>query len=195
MAGGSAPLWPTQLVSTLIGRCGADLPLLTLASRLHARTVATVGATPHAPHLSAGTPDARGFPSGQVQVAVCGAHLSGLPLNWQLTQRGAMLARDVRSAPVYRLYALPGGPPFRPGMVRVDANDTGGGSIELEVWELPASEFGSFVAGIPAPLGIGTLLLEDGTSVQGFVCEGHAVRDAKDITALGGWRAHLSASS
>ena len=180
---------------TLIGRCGADLPLLTLASRLHARTVATVGATPHAPHLSAGAPDARGFPSGQVQVAVCGAHLSGLPLNWQLTQRGAMLVRAVRSAPVYRLYALPGGPPFRPGMVRVDANDTGGGAIELEVWELPASEFGSFVAGIPAPLGIGTVLLEDGTSVQGFVCESHAVRDAKDITALGGWRAHLSASS
>lgn len=173
---------------TLIGRSGHDLPLLTLASRLHARTVATVGATPHAPHLTAGLPDASAFPSGQVQVAVCGAHLSGLPLNGQLTQRGATLVRAVRSAPLYRFYALPGGPPFRPGMVRVAE---GGGAIELEVWELPAREFGSFVAGIPAPLGIGTVLLEDGTSVQGFVCESHAVAAATDITALGGWRAHL----
>ena len=74
-------------------------------------------------------------------------------------------------------------------MVRVTE---GGGAIELEVWELPAREFGSFVAGIPAPLGIGTVLLEDGTSVQGFVCESHAVADARDITALGGWRAHLN---
>jgi allophanate hydrolase len=110
-------------------------------------------------------------------------------LNGQLTQRGATLVRTVRSAPVYRFYALPGGPPFRPGMVRVEQ---GGGAVELEVWELPAREFGSFVAGIPAPLGIGTVLLEDGSSVQGFVCESHAVTDAKDITALGGWRAYLA---
>jgi allophanate hydrolase len=174
---------------TLIGRCGQDLPLLALAARLHAGSVSTVGATSHAPHLMGVLPDTTPFPSGQVQVAVCGAHLSGLPLNWQLTQRGAALVRTVRSAPLYKFYALPGGPPFRPGMVRVTE---GGGAIELEVWELPAREFGSFVAGIPAPLGIGTVLLEDGTSVQGFVCESHAVADARDITALGGWRAHLN---
>ncbi len=174
---------------TLIGRSGQDLPLLTLAARLHARTVATVGATPHAPHLTAGAPSEAAFPSGQVRVAVCGAHLNGLPLNGQLTQRGATLVRTVRSAPVYRFYALPGGPPFRPGMVRVEQ---GGGAVELEVWELPAREFGSFVAGIPAPLGIGTVLLEDGSSVQGFVCESHAVAGARDITALGGWRAYLA---
>jgi allophanate hydrolase len=174
---------------TLIARCGQDLPLLTLAARLHAGSVSTVGATSHAPHRGAELPDTTPFPSGQVQVAVCGAHLSGLPLNWQLTQRGATLVRSVRSAPLYKFYALPGGPPFRPGMVRVTE---GGGAIELEVWELPAREFGSFVAGIPAPLGIGTVLLEDGTSVQGFVCESHAVAQAEDITALGGWRAHLA---
>ena len=174
---------------TLIGRCGHDLPLLTLAARLHARTAATVGAMPHSPHLTAGAPCEAAFPSGQVRVAVCGAHLNGLPLNRQLTQRGATLVRTVRSAPVYRFYALPGGPPFRPGMVRVEE---GGGAVELEEWELPAREFGSFVAGIPAPLGIGTVLLEDGSSVQGFVCESHAVADAKDITALGGWRAYLA---
>ncbi|MFM9915259.1 MAG: allophanate hydrolase [Rhizobacter sp.] len=178
---------------TLIGRCGHDLPLLTLAARLHARTVATVGATVHAPHVTPGRPDATPFPSGLVQVAVCGAHLSGLPLNWQLTQRGATLVRAARSAPVYRLHALPGGPPFRPGMVRADGELAGsGGAIELEVWEMPASQFGSFVAGIPAPLCIGTVLLDDGSSVQGFLCESHAVRDAQDITKSGGWRAHLS---
>jgi allophanate hydrolase len=178
---------------TLIGRCGADLPLLALAARLHARTVATAGATTHAPHRHAQALDSPAFPSGQVQVAVCGAHLSGLPLNWQLTQRGATLVRAVRSAPAYRLLALPGGPPYRPGMVRVDgASAHQAGAIELEIWELPASEFGSFVAGIPAPLGIGTVLLEDGTQVQGFVCESYAADGAVDITALGGWRAYLA---
>lgn len=176
---------------TLVARCGQDFSLLTLASRLHGRTVSTVGATPHAPHLLAGAPDASPFPSGQVQVAVCGAHMSGLPLNGQLTQRGARLVRTVRSAPHYQLFALPGGPPMRPGMLRVAQ---GGAAIELEVWELPEREFGSFVAGIPAPLGIGTLALEDGSQVQGFVCEAHATALARDITHHGGWRAFLADS-
>ena len=175
---------------TLIGRMGQDLALLTLAARLHARAVPTVGALPHGPHVGAGLPDATAYPSGLVQVAVCGAHLSGLPLNPQLTERGATLVRAVRSASVYRLYALPGGPPHRPGMVRVAS---GGGAIELEVWELPAQAFGSFVAGIPSPLGIGTVQLEDGTSALGFVCEAVATAEARDITALGGWRAYLAA--
>jgi allophanate hydrolase len=174
---------------TLVARAGQDLPLLSLAARLHARTVATVGATPHAPHrLASAVPDEAAFPSGLVQVAVCGAHLSGLPLNWQLTQRGAHLVRSVPSAPCYKLFALPGGPPQRPGMLRVDA---GGAAIELEVWELPAREFGSFVAGIPAPLGIGMVTLQDGGQVQGFVCEAQATTQARDITHFGGWRAYL----
>lgn len=176
---------------TLVARCGQDLPLLTLSSRLHARTVSTVGATPHAPHLVAGAPDATPFPSGQVQVAVCGAHLSGLPLNGQLTQRGAHLVQTLRSAPHYKLFALPGGPPFRPGMLRVAQE---GAAIELEIWEMPEREFGSFVAGIPSPLGIGTLELEDGTHVQGFVCEAYATAQARDITHHGGWRAFLADS-
>jgi allophanate hydrolase len=176
---------------TLVARCGQDLPLLTLASRLHARTVSTVGATSHAPHLVAGAPDETPFPSGQVQVAVCGAHLSGLPLNHQLTQRGAQLVKTLRSAPHYKLFALPGGPPLRPGMLRVAQ---GGSTIELEVWEMSAHEFGSFVAGIPSPLGIGTVALEDGTHVQGFVCEGYATAQAQDITHHGGWRAYLADS-
>lgn len=175
---------------TLVARCGQDFPLLSLAARLHGQTVSTVGATSHAPHRAAGLPDAAHFPSGQLQVAVCGAHLKGLPLNGQLTQRGARLVRSVRSAPFYKLYALPGGPPLRPGMLRVAQ---GGAAIELEVWEMPASAFGSFVAGIPAPLGIGTLQLEDGSQVQGFICEAHATLDAQDITHHGGWRSFLSA--
>ena len=184
---------------TLIATCGKDLPLLNLGATLHAASVATVGATPHAPHRAArASPDSTSldaaairsaFPSGLVRVAVCGAHLSGLPLNGQLTQRAARLVRSTRSAACYRLVALPGGPPFRPGMLRTEH---GGGAIELEVWELPASQFGSFVAGIPAPLGIGTVELEDGSTVQGFVCEEVAARQARDITALGGWRAYLA---
>ena len=175
---------------TLIAPCGQDFPLLSLAAKLHAGAVATVGATPHAPHKNGAVPDAAAFPSGLVQVAVCGAHLSGLPLNHQLTQRGGRLVRAVRSAPVYKFYALPGGPPHRPGMVRVK---DGGAAIAMEIWELPAREFGSFVAGIGSPLGIGTVLLEDGGKVQGFVCEAIAAEGAADITHHGGWRAYLDA--
>ncbi len=129
------------------------------------------------------------IPSGAfVKVAVCGAHLSGLPLNKQLLERGGRLVRTTRTAPAYRFYALPGTVPPKPGLVRVD---TGGYRIEVEVWEMPVSNYGSFVAGIPAPLGIGTLELDDGEAVQGFVCEAAAVVGARDISELGGWRSHL----
>jgi allophanate hydrolase len=177
---------------TLVAKCGQDFPLLTLASRLHRSSVPHVGATSHAPHLAAAAPDSGAFPSGQIRVAVCGAHLSGLPLNGQLTQRGGRLMQTVRSAPCYKLFALPGGPPFRPGMLRATE---GGGAIEMEIWEMPASEFGSFVAGIPSPLGIGTVELEDSSTVQGFVCEAWAAAQSRDITHHGGWRAFLAATS
>ncbi len=124
-----------------------------------------------------------------IRLVVCGAHLKGLPLNHQLTARGARLIAATRTAPVYRLYALAGGPPRRPGLVRVAA---GGAAIEVEVWELPLAELGGFVAGIPAPLGIGTLELEDGAWHKGFICEPCALDDALDITAFGGWRAWLA---
>ena len=174
---------------TLVAQCGKDFPLLTMAAKVHASAMATVGATKHAPHTAGVVPNAALFASGQVQVAVCGAHLSGLPLNRQLTSRGARLVRSVSSSADYKLYALPGGPPFRPGMVRVAV---GGAPIAMEIWELPASEFGSFVAGIPAPLGIGTIVLQEGETVQGFVCEAIASEAAQDITHHGGWRAHLA---
>ena len=94
------------------------------------------------------------------------------------------------TAPDYRFYALPGGPPWRPGLVQVGKGQ--GYGIEVEVWEMPATAFGSFVASIPAPLCIGTVTLETGEQVKGFLCEQHAVSDAADISRFGGWRAYLA---
>jgi allophanate hydrolase len=130
-------------------------------------------------------------------LAVVGAHLSGQPLNHQLTDRGAQLVRTTRTAPAYRLFALDTVPP-KPGLVRTaDASvaDPGAGPIEVELWELDDAALGSFLTGVPAPLCLGTLELEDGSSVLGFLCEELATRGQPDITALGGWRAHLRAQS
>ncbi|THF65641.1 allophanate hydrolase [Pseudothauera nasutitermitis] len=125
---------------------------------------------------------------GQVVVAVVGAHLSGMPLNWQLTERGAVLLETTQTSAAYRFYALPGTVPPKPGLVR-----TGDGApITVELWAMPAERFGSFVALIPSPLGIGSLELIDGRRVQGFVCENWATEGAEDITALGGWRAYMT---
>jgi len=105
----------------------------------------------------------------------------------QLTERGAHLVSTTQTAPTYRFYAL--SDDKRPGLIRVE-ND--GAAIACEVWEMPASQFGAFVAGIPAPLGIGKLELANGSGVNGFICEGIAVADAKDITQYGGWRTWLA---
>jgi allophanate hydrolase len=170
---------------TLIGPAGSELRLADLAQRFHQQTGLTLGATgrplPHA------VPIAR--PAGTtVKVAVVGAHLSGLPLNGQLLERGARLLSTSKTAPTYRFYALAGTVPPKPGMVRVAE---GGVAIEAEVWEVPMREYGSFVAGIPGPLGIGTIELEDGSSVQGFLCEAAALAGAEDISSFGGWRAYM----
>ena len=114
--------------------------------------------------------------------------MSGLPLNHQLTERGARLAGNSRTAPNYRLFALTEFKPPRPGLVRDEAGGKAGAAIELEVWEMPASAFGGFVDGIPAPLGIGSVTLEDGQQVKGFLCEAHATKGAREITGLGSWR-------
>ncbi len=172
---------------TFFAPAHSDEPLLHLGTRWQqAHTELTLGATPHhLPEANTPTPTWK----GAIPVAVCGAHMSGLPLNVQLAQRGARLLQKTRSAPNYRFYALPGGPPQRPGMVRVSE---GGSAIELEVWSVPIEAYGSFVAGIPSPLGIGTVELEDGSQVQGFVCEAVAAENAEDITAFGGWRSWLT---
>jgi allophanate hydrolase len=125
---------------------------------------------------------------GVVAIAVCGAHLSGLPLNRQLTERGAWLMESTHTAPHYRLYALAGGPPRRPGLVRAQS----GVAIEVEVWALPRAQVGGFLQLIPAPLGLGKLELQDGRWVSGFICEPCALDGARDISQSGGWRRYLA---
>jgi allophanate hydrolase len=170
---------------TLFAPAFHDAALLAYAARLHHACSLTLGVTGRPVPAP---PDAAAH-DDPIRLVVCGAHLQGLPLNHQLTERGARLTAATRTAPRYRLYALAGGPPRRPGLMRVA---TGGEAIEVEVWELPLARLGGFVAGIPAPLGIGTVELEDGTWHKGFICEPCALEDAIDITACGGWRAWLA---
>jgi allophanate hydrolase len=170
---------------SLIAPAWNDADLLALGARLHRAGVTTAGATSWP--LAAATPVA--VDPGCVDVMVCGAHLTGLPLNWQLVDRGAWRVATTRTAPRYRFYALPGGPPYRPGLIQVAE---GGVAVDCEVWRMPVEHFGSFVAGIPAPLGIGKVKLEDGSEVSGFMCEALGVAGAEDISTLGGWRQFLA---
>ena len=174
---------------TLLAPAGSDHMLGDLAQRFHQRTGLRLGALEES--LPPPSPMAPG--KDTVKVAVVGAHLNGLPLNHELLQRGARLERTVRTAARYRLYALPGTTPPKPGLVR-DGSGIGK-SIELEVWQMPASAFGSFVAAIPSPLGIGRIELEDGQWVQGFLSESWAVTNAEDISHFGGWRRYLAAQA
>lgn len=134
-------------------------------------------------------------PSTTVEVAVLGAHLTGMPLNYQLTNCGATLVRTTHTAPIYQFFALAGTVPPKPGIVRIDPTQGQGYAIEVEVWAIPLSEFGSFVAEIPPPLGIGSLTLADGSIVKGFICEGYALEGAIDISHYGGWRAFMAAQA
>jgi allophanate hydrolase len=158
---------------SLIGPAFSDAGLVALAERF-----ATLdGADPlHAP--------------GCVAVAVVGAHLTGQPLNGQLTDRGARLVLSCRTAPAYRLFALANTNPPKPGLVR-EAGYEGRG-IEVEVWLVPADRFGGFVAAVPPPLAIGSVQLASGAWVKGFVCEPGALAGAREITSFGGWRNYLA---
>ena len=131
--------------------------------------------------------------AGGIQLAVVGAHLAGQPLNHQLTSRGASLLRTTTTAPKYRLFALTDTTPPKPGLLRVAETDVieVPNGIEVEVWQLTEEAFGSFVAEIPPPMGIGNLELADTSIVKGFICEPYALQGAKEITALGGWRNYL----
>jgi allophanate hydrolase len=196
---------------TLIGRAGADAQLLALSDRLHRAADVPLGAfggaipanatgtLPYEPahpkirataasSVAAGASGTDTPHKDRICVAVCGAHMEGLPLNQQLTSRDGVLISRTRTAAKYKFYALPGGPPHRPGLVRVYSD---GAAIEVEVWSVPATLFGSFVAGIPAPLCIGRVELESGEQVAGFICESHATTTATDITDLGSWRRYL----
>ena len=172
---------------TLIGQCGSDWQLADLGQRYHHASGLMQGATGEPLPAMESIPGVQ--PTPVVKVGVVGAHLSGMPLNGQLRERGATLVGRTETAPDYRLYALPGTAPPKPGLLRVHAGT--GARIALEVWEMPVEHYGSFVSLIPPPLGIGTLALDDGTAVQGFVCEPLALEGARDISGFGGWRAYV----
>lgn len=168
---------------TLIGRAFADSALLQLGAKYHQAIGGKIGITPT--EISAQPLPNTKAPG--VLLAVVGAHLRGQPLNHQLTSRKASFVRQTRTAPCYKLFALANTQPPKPGLKRVAEKLAQG--IEVEIWSLDDAAFGSFVAEIPPPLGIGTLELEDGTSVKGFLCEPIGLDGARDITEFGGWRA------
>ncbi|MCG7907479.1 MAG: allophanate hydrolase [Candidatus Thiodiazotropha taylori] len=184
---------PTQMTAsglpfgiTLVGDAFTDRVLLSIAKRIHRQFELNLGASQY--ELQSASQPAVGDHS-EIDVVVCGAHLQGLPLNWQLTERGATLKAKTETAPIYRMYALPGGPPARPGLI---LDEVEGAAIEVEVWSMPQSQFGSFVAAIPSPLGIGKLQLADGSEASGFICEPYAISKAEEITGFGGWKAYLN---
>jgi allophanate hydrolase len=172
---------------SLFAPWAADRRLLAAASRYHQALGGCVGAgtEPLPARSEQAAPQAY---SSAIDLAVAGAHLSGQPLNHQLTGLGATLQRACRTAACYRLYALGASTPAKPGMVLSRA---GGRMIEVEVWRLAAKTFGQLVSTVPAPLTIGNVILEDGTSVKGFLCESYAVETAVEITDWGSWRAYL----
>jgi allophanate hydrolase len=165
---------------SVIGPAFSDAALLGLADCFH-RSLAVVPGD--AMNLAQ-------CPPGCIAVAVVGAHLSGQPLNGELTDRKARRLKACRTAPGYRLYALDATRPPKPGLVR-DEKYRGPG-IEVEVWAVPEQQFGTFVAGVPAPLGIGNAVLDDGSNVKCFICEPYALAGATEITRFGGWRGYLS---
>ncbi len=170
---------------TLFSHGFEDIKLLGYAGALQRHLSLPMGATPHL--LAKQTQCGRLPPKQFVDLLVCGAHLMGEPLNWQLTDRGAELIKKTKTYSEYGLYALPDGK--RPALVRRES----GTAIEVEIWRMPMTEFGSFVAGIPSPLGIGKVKIESGESIVGFICEEGGITDARDISHFGGWRAYLAA--
>ena len=173
---------------SLIGQAFQESALLDLADRLHRGLASTLGGSDRklaeTPTLPVITP-----PPGCLLMAVVGAHLTGQPLNWQLTERKGRLVHTCRTHPDYKLYALKGTVPAKPGLIRVPGFE--GPGIEIEIWALPEESVGSFVDGVPPPLSIGTLRLEDGALVKGFLVESAATEEAVEITHFGGWRRYL----
>ena len=172
---------------TLVGPAFSDDALAPFADQMHRALSAGMGKDRTATLPEAAkvyVPD-----DGMIEIVVVGAHLTGMPLNPELTSSGGKLVKSCRTAGDYRLYALPDTTPPKPGLIRDPGFD--GAGLEVEVWKLPAAAFGRFVANIPAPLGIGKVTLDDGSTVSSFLCEAHALKDAQEITALGGWRAFI----
>lgn len=168
---------------SFIGSAFSDEALLAVADRYHRADADVPG-----PAVDLGS-----CPPGCVLIAVVGAHLSGQPLNSQLTDRRARLMKTTWTAAGYRLYALQGTQPPKPGLVRDETFQ--GPGIEVEVWAIPENQFGGFVAAVPPPLGIGTAILQNGESVKCFICEPYAIAGSIEITHFGGWRNYLSSST
>lgn len=175
---------------TLLAPFGRDGLTASLARDIHRASALTMGATGWS-LPSAGLPDAEIEPG--IDIVVVGAHLSGMPLNGQLRELNPSFVREARTTDAYRLYALAGQVPAKPGLIRVEAG--AGGEIDVEVWRLTPDAFGRFVAAIPSPLGIGSISLSDGTEVKGFLVEAAAISGAADITSYGGWRSYVEAGS
>ncbi len=171
----------------LVGQTFSDQTLLTVAGSYLRSLQPLLGAT-KLPYPDTPTPTKEASPA-RAMLAVVGAHLSGEPLNYQLTDRGGRFVRKAKTAPSYQLFALPGTSPQKPGLVRIGAE--GGVSIDLEIWDLPISELGDFLMQVPSPLTIGQLHLSDGRIVKGFLCEEVAVQDAENISTFGGWKSYL----
>lgn len=170
---------------TLVAPGFADRALARLADRLQRARGFGLGRE-RSRAMPASAPAVETGPEALVSLFVVGAHLSGMPLNKELTGAGGVLLREARTAADYRLFVLPDTVPLKPGLLR--APGSAGPGIPGEVWVLGPEAFGAFVVRIPAPLGIGKVSLEDGTQVSGFLCEAHALEGAKEITAFGGWR-------
>ena len=174
---------------TFIAPGAADAALVRFGRTWQQALALPLGATQHA--FAVDTPPPAGPASAPtLPIAVVGAHLSGLPLNSQLVERGATLREATRTAPCYRLFALPDTVPPKPGLVRSESD--GGAAIAVEVWDVPQAAVGSFLALIPPPLGLGSIELADGRWVHGFLCEAHAVAGARELTGFGGWRQALA---
>jgi len=169
---------------TLLALAGEDSRLAAIGRQFHHATGLTLGAL-NAPQPPLAKPSAT-TAAGEIAIAVVGAHLSGMPLNGELVSAGGRLIERGSTAPHYRLYALAGTKPPKPGLLRV--KNGAGAAIEVEVWALPDAGFGRFVAAVPPPLSIGTLELAGGGAVKGFLVEAEAIDGARDITSFGGWR-------
>ena len=174
---------------TLIGPCASDWVLAELGARYQDVSALPLGATQERLQVKQTITHPKPSAAENLRIAVVGAHLSGMPLNTQLTERGARLISRTQTAAHYKLFALQNTSPPKPGLLRV-AEHTGH-AIEVEVWEMPLQHYGSFVSLIASPLGIGTLALHDGSTVQGFICEPQSLIDALEISHFGGWRAYI----
>jgi allophanate hydrolase len=177
---------------TLLAPAGRDAFLASLGGALHAGSGLTLGAL-GIPNVSARSQSSDAPGPGEVEVVVVGAHLSGMPLNGELHALSARFLSATQTAPDYRLFALTGTQPAKPGLLRVAAG--AGTRIAVETWALSVEAFGKFVSSVPAPLSIGTVQLADGRGVKGFLVEAEAAKNARDVSSFGGWRAFVAAQS